>query len=204
MTYKVDVTDEGVRRWSLTPDGVECDLDDEYAPTIYAGVRDGGRAKLDELEDILEADPKVVATARERWRTELRGEPGAVLRVDVERPGEVRTLVREVRTLHEPGRYAPGTWELYNTDLSPQFRYCLETGTDPTPAYRLSTLHLDCSEKGLADGDLSEFRVAGERLRGDDRGGFPRWNGPTDEAFERAAWQIEGPLEGGRRGLRRR
>ena len=24
--------------------------------------------------------------------------------------------------------------------------------------------------------------------------GFPRWDGPTEEAFERAAWQYEGPL----------
>lgn len=26
-------------------------------------------------------------------------------------------------------------------------------------------------------------------------GGFPRWDGPTDEAFERATWQFEGPLD---------
>lgn len=26
--------------------------------------------------------------------------------------------------------------------------------------------------------------------------GFPRWDGPTGEAFERAAWQFEGPLSG--------
>jgi hypothetical protein len=25
--------------------------------------------------------------------------------------------------------------------------------------------------------------------------GFPRWDGPTDEAFERANWQFHGPLE---------
>ncbi|SFQ12165.1 hypothetical protein SAMN05216277_12118 [Halolamina pelagica] len=24
---------------------------------------------------------------------------------------------------------------------------------------------------------------------------FPRWDGPTDEAFERASWQFHGPLE---------
>jgi hypothetical protein len=24
--------------------------------------------------------------------------------------------------------------------------------------------------------------------------GFPRWDGPTDEAFDRATWQFEGPL----------
>ena len=25
--------------------------------------------------------------------------------------------------------------------------------------------------------------------------GFPRWDGPTDEAFERASWQFQGPLD---------
>jgi hypothetical protein len=25
---------------------------------------------------------------------------------------------------------------------------------------------------------------------------FPRWDGPTDEAFERASWQFDGPLSG--------
>jgi hypothetical protein len=27
------------------------------------------------------------------------------------------------------------------------------------------------------------------------RSAFPRWDGPTDEAFERANWQFRGPLE---------
>lgn len=28
-----------------------------------------------------------------------------------------------------------------------------------------------------------------------DHAGFPRWDGPTDEAFEQASWQFRGPLE---------
>jgi hypothetical protein len=27
-----------------------------------------------------------------------------------------------------------------------------------------------------------------------DHCGFPRWDGPTEEAFDRATWQFEGPL----------
>jgi len=170
MPYTFDVLDEGVRRWSLTPDGVDCEVDTDYAPTVYAGVRDGNRDTLDWLRTVLEADPKVVSTGWERWFTDLRAsERERVLRVDLERVDEVRTLVREVRTLHEADRYAPGTIELYNTDFSPQFRYCLETGIDPTPSAPLRTLHLDLSEKGLADRDLSQLRLAGERLPGDDR-----------------------------------
>jgi hypothetical protein len=27
-----------------------------------------------------------------------------------------------------------------------------------------------------------------------DHNGFPRWDGPTEEAFDRATWQFEGPV----------
>jgi hypothetical protein len=32
-------------------------------------------------------------------------------------------------------------------------------------------------------------------VRVSEHSGFPRWDGPTDEAFERASWQFHGPLE---------
>jgi hypothetical protein len=40
-------------------------------------------------------------------------------------------------------------------------------------------------------GDPSEWTVKVSA-----HSGFPRWDGPTEEAFERAAWQYEGPLSG--------
>lgn len=170
MTYKVDFIDGAVLRWSLTADGVAVERDSEYTPTIYAGVRDGSRAKLEALHEALAADPKVVDIEWEHWLTTLGAdEPEAVLRIDLEGIDDVRQLVREVRTLHEAERYAPGTFELYNTDFSPQFRYCLETGIDPTPEYRLSVFWLDLSEKGLVDRDLSQLRLDDEPVTGNDR-----------------------------------
>ncbi|WP_144906622.1 hypothetical protein [Halobellus captivus] len=38
--------------------------------------------------------------------------------------------------------------------------------------------------------ELSEWTV---KVSG--HSAFPRWDGPTDEAFERASWQFNGPLE---------
>ena len=35
-----------------------------------------------------------------------------------------------------------------------------------------------------------------------DHSGFPRWEGPTEEAFERATWQFHGPLAGALEELR--
>ncbi|MDZ7701642.1 MAG: hypothetical protein U5J98_06000 [Halobacteriales archaeon] len=38
-------------------------------------------------------------------------------------------------------------------------------------------------------GEVSEWSV-----RVSEHGGFPRWDGPTEAAFERATWQFEGSL----------
>jgi hypothetical protein len=40
-------------------------------------------------------------------------------------------------------------------------------------------------------GEVSEWSV-----KVSEHGGFPRWDGPTEEAFDRAAWQYEGTLSG--------
>jgi hypothetical protein len=40
-------------------------------------------------------------------------------------------------------------------------------------------------------GEVSEWSVTVS-----EHCGFPRWDGPTDEAFEQATWQYEGPLSG--------
>lgn len=42
----------------------------------------------------------------------------------------------------------------------------------------------------VAFGELSEWTV-----KVSEHCGFPRWDGPTDEAFEQATWQFEGPID---------
>lgn len=170
MTYKIDFVDGTVLRWEATPDGIECVRDPDYHPVIYVDVRDGNQSKLETLQATLAADPKVVNTAWDRWYTSLRKtERSAVLRVEVDRSDDIRSLTREIRTLHEQGTYAPGTFELYNTDFSPQFRYCLENEIVPIAERDLTTLPIAISEKGLADRDFGQLRLADGSVTGDDK-----------------------------------
>ncbi len=169
MVFKVDFADDGgAVEWRRTADGAAATPIDDYAPAVYVA---GEEPHLADLRATLEADPKVLATDYEAWYTSLHAdERERVLRADVERIGEIRALAREVRGVHERGTYPPGTFRLFDVDLSPQFRYCVETGTCPTPDRPLSTLSVRIGEKALADGDLTALRVGGERVAGPEEG----------------------------------
>ena len=169
MAYAFDFhTDdaEGVRAWHLTDEGARAERDTDYRPTVFVHAPRGD-GPLSALADDLADDPKV---AELRWADRYldlhADERSAVLAVDVERVGEVSTLAREIRVRHEE-RFAPGTFRLFNVDFSPGFRYCVETGTDPTPARDLRTLAVRTTDEALAHDDLSELRIDGERVAGD-------------------------------------
>ncbi|WP_049926751.1 DNA polymerase domain-containing protein [Halopiger goleimassiliensis] len=163
--YTFEFEDGCVREWHLTDDGAEPTVVEEYTPSLFVA---GPEKPLADLRARLERDPKVVRTRRERWATDLHeahvGERSRVLRVDCERVGEVRTLAREIRGVHERDAYAPGTVRLFDVDLEPGFRYCLDRGLDPTPARDLRTLELELPEPALSNGDVTALRVDGDPL----------------------------------------
>jgi DNA polymerase I len=155
--------DDGtVREWHATADGVDQRTNDDYTPACYV---DGPADALETLRASLLADPKVTGTSTEEWYTTLDAETRTpVLRLDLERATEVRALAREIRSRHERTHFAPGTFRLYNVDLAPQFRYCVETGTEPVPARELDVLELAVPEPALRDGDITALTVDGESL----------------------------------------
>ena len=160
--YKVDFAPDGtVTRWRTTGDGVEATEDPDYHPTVYVTAPPD---PLDDLRGRLARDPKVLEAAMVAKRHDLHdAAPEPALGITLERVHDVQPLAREVRGVHEPGSYAPGTFRCFDVDLSPQFRYCLDTGVDPVPVGDLSTLELAIGEKPLADGDVSALRVGGGR-----------------------------------------
>ena len=81
-----------------------------------------------------------------------------MLRVALDRTEEVRQLAREIR-MREHETHAPGTLSLYDVDLDPGFRYCMDTGRSPVPARSLRRLSLSLPDPALADGDLSGLRI---------------------------------------------
>jgi DNA polymerase I len=172
MAYAIDVDSEGVTVWYATGDpaesgqsthGARAERDDDYTPTLYVHAENG---PLGALADRLADDPKVADCRWAHRYLDLHAdERSDVLAVDVARPGELRTLAREIRAHHEDG-HAPGTYRLFNVDFSPEFRYCVERGVDPTPDRELVTLAVRTTAKRLADDDLTELRVDGERVTG--------------------------------------
>ncbi len=154
--------DDGtVREWHATGDGVERRTTHSYTPTLFV---DGPRESLTALGDALGRDPKVDDTGFERWFTGLGDRArSTVLRVDCERTLEVRTVAREIRSAHEADA-SPGTLRLYNVDLAPQFRYCVETDTSPVPARPLDAVEIGLPETALRDGDVTALTADGERL----------------------------------------
>ncbi|QSW97897.1 DNA polymerase domain-containing protein [Haloterrigena alkaliphila] len=163
--YTFEFEDGAVREWSLTDTGAAPTLVEDYTPSLFVSGPDDALA---DLRARLDPDPKVVATARDRWATDLHeahvGERSRPLRVDCERVGEIRTLVREIRGVHERGTHAPGTFRLYDVDLEPGFRYCLDRRIDPTPTRELRTLRLELDDPALADGTVAALRLEGEPI----------------------------------------
>ena len=163
MAYTFDVDADGVTAWHTTPDGARAERDTDYRPTIYVHASDG---PLGALADRLDGDPKVAGLRWvERFLDLHADERSEVLAVDIERVCEVRQVAREVRVCHEAD-WAPGTSRLFNVDFSPGFRYCVETGTDPAPDRELRTLAVRTTDRALADDDLTDLRIDGERVAG--------------------------------------
>jgi DNA polymerase I len=161
----VEFRADAVVEWHATSNGVETRRATSYHPTVYVGGPDDALATLDAR---LASDPKVVATGVEWWYTSLAADTrDRVLRVDLERTDDARTFAHEVRSYHEPALTQPGRLRLYNVDLSPQFRYCLETDTEPVPTRTLRTLRVTLPEQHLADGAVDELRIAGDPVAGD-------------------------------------
>lgn len=145
MPYCIDFPDaETAVEWSLTDDGVER-AEREYRPHFYVAATEGNA--LSRVETALSDHPEVHAVAREPHRPGWRHEATEMLAVSVT---QLETIDRLASTVAQLGR--PGAYRLFNVDLSRQFRYCLETGADPTPKRSPTVLRLTTPPTALVDG----------------------------------------------------
>jgi DNA polymerase I len=160
--FTVDFRNDAVYAWSRAGDGVEYERDPDYVPTIYLEADDW--ATVAGTHEHVGAHPKVAATAREEWRPGFREDPTDVLRVDVTDVDAVRSVARQLRSWERAG-----TFRLFNVDFTPAFRYCLETGRDPTPDSPLRTLEIDVPVTELAgdDPEITACTVGDETVDGD-------------------------------------
>jgi len=168
MAITIDIRDDGTPvRWAADGEGAVPVADPDYRPELVAAARDDRTRYLDWLRDELAADPKVTAVDDDRKLTALGADDRSpVLRIAVERLDEVRQVASEIRQ-REHRDHAPGVVRLFDVDLDPGFRYCLDTGTDPLPERDLRTLSLSLPTAALADDDPTGLTVDGEPV-GDD------------------------------------
>lgn len=110
----------------------------------------------------------------ERSRRGLRHDPEPMIRVTTPDLGALSAVAHDVRGWGDPGMY-----RLFDVDVAPQFRYCLDRGVDPTPggpcicepvatcgcSRALAVLELAASKPQLASDALTELTVDGERVR---------------------------------------
>jgi len=168
MTITIDRRDGTPIRWVADGEGAEPIVDPDYEPTLYAAARNDRTRRLDWLAEELAADPKVAGLAIERhFRSLAAAERSPTLRIDLDRLGEAREVARGIRRRVRE-EHAPGAIALYDVDLDPGFRYCLDTGHDPLPERDLRTLSLSLPPGALAEDDLSRISLDGNRIGNDE------------------------------------
>lgn len=168
MPYKFDYRDGDVLAWELTDDGATCERAENYTPTIHVSA--ATRELLAEARRHLRGFPTVERTALERKRVGFRHDPEAVLRVDVAGIDAVRDVAGTVA-----GWKTPGTYRLYDVDLTREFRFWLEAVEDrsqaddavPVPGRPLRTVELDAPTEQIGRGELRRVTVDGVTVEGE-------------------------------------
>src|SRR6056297_2326730 len=168
MPFNIDFLDDGrVLEWEATADGAVATERDDYTPRFYVTPRDPATdLDLTTLQSVYDQHPDVVATELVARRPGFRRDEETVLAVDVAHIDRVTPLARQARQLSD---YPVGDLACFNVDFSREFRYCLETGADPTPTTELSTLRLSVPMTETSNDVYGELSVAGDRVVGSPR-----------------------------------
>ncbi|QSG16385.1 type B DNA-directed DNA polymerase [Halapricum desulfuricans] len=165
MPFTIDFLKDGrVLEWEATVDGAVAIERDDYTPRFYVATRDPETdLDLTTLQSVYDQHPDIVATEMVTQRPGFRRDEETVLAVDVAHIDRVTPLARQARQLSE---YPVGDLACFNVDFSREFRYCLETGADPTPAIELSILRLSVPVTETSNDVYGELSVAGDTVTG--------------------------------------
>ena len=158
MVYAIDFPEPGTAvTWTLTKDGVHRSMQ-SYHPAFYVDA--DSQTQLDAVTEVYAGHPRVESIESVSRRPGWREDPTDVLRVIASSLDAVDELAA---TASQTGR--PGTIRLFNVDLSREFRFCLETNTNPRPARSPSVLRISvpptCHEHGLTEATIGGDTVTG-------------------------------------------
>ncbi|MDS0261538.1 type B DNA-directed DNA polymerase [Haloarcula sp. S1CR25-12] len=166
MAFTVDFLDDGrVVEWTATANGAEPTVRTGYSPRFYVAAREPELdVDLGAVRSMYARHPEVVGTEFVERRPGFRRGDERVLAVDAAHVGRVRSLASRA---HRIDGHPVGDLACFDVDLSRQFRYCLETGADPTPATELTTLRLAVPLAETAGETYGELAVGDDRVTGD-------------------------------------
>ncbi|MFB6233440.1 MAG: type B DNA-directed DNA polymerase [Haloarculaceae archaeon] len=163
MPFTIDFLDDGrVLEWERTADGLVSTVREDYTPRFYV-ANQAGDGDLSELQACYDRHPHVEATEFVDRRTGFRRSPDRVLAVDVRHVEQINPLARQARQLSS---HPVGDLACFNVDLSREFRYYVETDSDPTPASELTTLELSVPLAETSNDTFNELTVGNERVTG--------------------------------------
>ncbi|QZP39388.1 type B DNA-directed DNA polymerase [Halobaculum magnesiiphilum] len=182
MVLAIDYDGTTVVEWRLTADGVERTRVDDYRPTMYVGApvselygEHGGQTPrvqlpargaltepLEDLRTFLRGQAAVESLSVDVWRQTFRSDARPVLKIECREIDDVRSVARRVQQFG-----AADTYTCYNVDVTRQFRYTLETGTDPAPdtdVRELRTLELGFPAHESGVEALPKLSIDGESV----------------------------------------
>ena len=162
--FKIDFHEDGVRLWEREGTDLREVLVTGYTPTLYAVSE---QTALTTLERWATKQRAVEGVDHEAHRLTLHDDdPSSTLAIRLHHAEDPVAMAGRIRREVELSEWTPGRIRLYNVDLAPQFRFCLETGITPAGGTDLRTLAIKLDEKSIADGTVAAATVGGEPVDG--------------------------------------
>jgi DNA polymerase I len=165
MPFTIDLLDDGrVLKWDATPSGATVTEQHDYTPRFYVASRTAEtEPDFTQLQAVYDQHPAVVETNIVTRRPSFRRNHEDVLAVTVTHVDRVAALAQQAYQLPDQ---PIGDVACFNVDFSREFRYCLETETDPTPNTHLSTLRLSVPVSNTAGDAYTELSIGDETVTG--------------------------------------
>jgi DNA polymerase I len=165
MPFTIDFLDDGrVVEWTASASGATATERQDYTPRFYVASRTAeSEPDFRRLAAVYDQHPAVEETSIVRRRPGFRRDSEDVLAVTVTHVDRISSLAQQAYQLPEQ---PIGDLTCFNVDFSREFRYCLETGTNPTPDAELSTLRLSVPVSHTAGDAYAELTVGEDTVTG--------------------------------------
>lgn len=155
MVFKVDFKSGKAVTWEKDDGKISRTGDPDYRPRFFL---ESSKSDLIKIRTWISRQESVTATKLEKHHTSLESqEKSHVLRIDT-LPGKLKKTAHHIRKNTRTGKY-----RLYNVDLSPQFRYCMQEKINPSQK-NLEKINLNIPENKLAEKTLSGIKINEEKF----------------------------------------